>query len=47
MSDESTPSRLERIVDVLLEQGVEFLVIGGQAEYLFGSSRYTSDVDIC
>ncbi len=27
--------------------GVEFLVIGGQAEYLFGSPRVTYDVDFC
>jgi predicted nucleotidyltransferase len=47
MSEELGQSRLERIVEVLRAHGVEFLVIGGQAEYLFGSPRYTADVDIC
>lgn len=27
--------------------GVEFIVIGGQAEYIFGSPRITYDVDLC
>jgi predicted nucleotidyltransferase len=40
-------SRLEKIIDVLDEFGVEFIVVGGQAEYLFGSPRHTFDVDIC
>lgn len=32
---------------MLVAHEVEFLVIGGQAEYLFGGSRPTHDVDIC
>jgi len=31
----------------MLEHGVQFIVIGGQAEYLFGSPRVTYDVDLC
>jgi predicted nucleotidyltransferase len=31
----------------MTKHGVEFLVIGGQAEYLFGSPRITYDVDLC
>lgn len=40
-------SRLERVVDLLMEAAVEFIVIGGQAEWLFGSPRLTYDVDLC
>jgi predicted nucleotidyltransferase len=45
---ESLPeSRLERIVQVLRSHGVEFIVIGGQAEWAYGSPRVTYDVDLC
>ena len=47
MPDDQTPSRLESICTLLARHGVEFLVIGGQAEYLFGSPRVTYDVDLC
>src|SRR5437016_2567085 len=48
MSDPSPDtSRLERIAELLLKHGVRFIVIGGQAEYLFGSPRVTYDVDLC
>jgi predicted nucleotidyltransferase len=40
-------SRLERVADLLIEEGVEFMVVGGQAETLFGSPRLTYDVDLC
>jgi predicted nucleotidyltransferase len=40
-------SRLERIAQILSAAGVRFIVIGGQAEYLFGSPRVTYDVDLC
>ena len=32
---------------LLQAHGVEFIVIGGQAETLYGSPRVTSDVDLC
>jgi hypothetical protein len=38
---------LERISEILLRHGVEFLVVGGQAEVLMGSSRVTFDTDLC
>jgi predicted nucleotidyltransferase len=38
---------LERIAETMLRHDVEFIVIGGQAEYLFGSPRLTFDVDLC
>jgi predicted nucleotidyltransferase len=47
VSDESKTTPLEQIVKVLLDHKVEFLVIGGQAEFLFGGARPTIDVDIC
>jgi predicted nucleotidyltransferase len=40
-------SNLERIAKVLLRHGVDFLVIGGQAEILMGSPRVTYDTDLC
>jgi predicted nucleotidyltransferase len=47
MSDANRSTRLESICKLLARHGVEFLVIGGQAEYLFGSPRVTYDVDLC
>jgi predicted nucleotidyltransferase len=47
MPENNDPSRLERAAAVLLQHGVKFVVIGGQAEYLFGSPRVTYDVDLC
>jgi hypothetical protein len=35
------PSALERFCGVLAEHVVEFIIIGGQAEALMGSSRVT------
>ena len=40
-------SPLERFCAVLAAHGVEFIVIGGQAEALMGSARVTYDVDLC
>jgi hypothetical protein len=40
-------SQLEQIASVLLRHGVEFIVIGGQAETLFGSPRVTFDFNFC
>ncbi|MEX2219034.1 MAG: hypothetical protein WD749_09765 [Phycisphaerales bacterium] len=40
-------SRLEQIAALLRSHGVEFIVIGGQAEVLYGSPRVTADVDLC
>ncbi len=47
MADDTEKSPLERIAEVLLAHGVEFIVIGGQAESLLGSPRVTYDVDLC
>jgi predicted nucleotidyltransferase len=40
-------SELEAVASVLLRHGVEFLVVGGQAEVLMGSPRVTYDTDLC
>lgn len=47
MSDVTEKSEFEQIVERLINKGVEFIVIGGQAEYLHGSSRVTFDTDLC
>jgi hypothetical protein len=48
-SASSTPSQSElaRFAAILSRYGVEFLVIGGQAEVLMGSPRVTYDTDLC
>ncbi|MFN0133196.1 MAG: hypothetical protein ACKVW3_11815 [Phycisphaerales bacterium] len=40
-------SSLGQIATILRRHGVEFVVIGGQAETIFGSPRVTYDVDLC
>jgi hypothetical protein len=40
-------SPLERFCALFAAHGVEFVVIGGQAEALMGSSRVTYDCDFC
>ncbi len=40
-------SLAEEILEPLIAGGVEFIVIGGQAETLLGSARVTYDVDVC
>ena len=40
-------STLEELAEILLAHGVEFIVVGGQAEVLLGSARVTYDVDLC
>ena len=47
MDEPREQSPLERFCAVLGEHGVEFIVVGGQAEALMGSPRVTYDVDIC
>jgi predicted nucleotidyltransferase len=37
----------ETIVDLFASRGVEFIVIGGQAEILLGGNRVTFDTDLC
>jgi hypothetical protein len=47
MPDGSATTPFRRILDLLWEHDVEFIVIGGQAEMLMGSPRVTYDVDVC
>jgi len=43
----SPDNPLRRVVQLFRSHGVEFIVIGGQAEVIFGSPRLTYDVDLC
>jgi hypothetical protein len=36
----------ERLLGVLIDEGVEFVIIGGYAAVLYGVSRPTEDVDV-
>src|ERR1700722_15492825 len=47
MEESLRTSALEQIANLLLKHGVEFIVIGGQAESAYGSPRVTYDVDLC
>jgi hypothetical protein len=47
MPSESQKSALEEVVELLGRHGVEFIVIGGQAEVLHGGGRVTLDIDLC
>ncbi len=47
MPDGSDKSPFETIFELFARHGVEFIVVGGQAEYLHGSARVTFDVDLC
>jgi predicted nucleotidyltransferase len=47
LPEASAPSPLERFCCLLADAGVEFMVVGGQAEALMGSARVTYDVDLC
>ena len=47
MPDESASNPFTRIVRSFRRAGVEFVVIGGQAEIIFGSPRLTFDTDLC
>jgi predicted nucleotidyltransferase len=47
MAGDAEKSDLRKVAEILLRHGVEFIVIGGQAETLMGSARVTYDVDLC
>lgn len=47
MGDDGAKTPFEQIVELLASHGVEFVVIGGQAETLYGSARVTYDIDLC
>ena len=47
MVETPATSPLERFCVLLADAGVEFMVVGGQAEALMGSARVTYDVDLC
>jgi len=45
--ESSDVSPLERFCALFSGAGVEFMVVGGQAEVLMGGARVTYDVDLC
>ncbi len=47
MDDDTAKTPFEKITELLAAKGVEFVVIGGQAETLYGSARVTYDTDLC
>lgn len=47
VDDSAGKSSLRRFAELFARYGVEFVVIGGQAESLFGSPRVTYDFDFC
>jgi predicted nucleotidyltransferase len=47
MAESPHESDLEKIAKLLRDQGVEFIVIGGQAASAHGSPLVTYDVDLC
>ena len=47
MDEPVEQSPLERFCAVLAKHGVEFIIVGGQAEALMGGARVTYDVDLC
>src|SRR5437870_449065 len=47
MAEDTAKSDLRKVAEILVRHGVEFIVIGGQAETIMGSPRVTHDVDLC
>ncbi len=47
MDDASEKTPFEQVVELFTSLGVRFIVIGGQAETLYGNARVTFDLDIC
>ncbi len=47
LANEHEKSRLEQFCDLFARHGVEFIIMGGQAEFLYGSARLTFDWDFC
>jgi predicted nucleotidyltransferase len=47
LADVPAKTEFQQVVELLVRHGVDFIVIGGQAETLHGSPRVTYDVDLC
>ena len=47
MDADTAKTPFENIAELLASHGVEFIVIGGQAETLYGSARVTFYTDLC
>ena len=47
MADDPQRARVEDLIALFDRHGVAFVLIGGQAEVLYGGERVTYDVDVC
>lgn len=47
MADDPQRARVEELIALFDRHGVDFVLIGGQAEVLYGGERVTYDVDVC
>ncbi len=47
MADSTAKTPFEKFVNLFVDHGIEFVVIGGRAETLYGSARVTFDTDLC
>lgn len=47
MAEETVQGRLSRVIQLFATHGVSYVIIGGMAEALHGSSRATYDIDLC
>jgi predicted nucleotidyltransferase len=47
MADDTEKSSLQQICERFAAHGVEFMIIGGQPEAIFGGARVTFDVHLC
>ncbi len=47
LAERQDTSPLERFCALFTDAGVEFMIVGGQAEALMGSPRVTYDFDFC
>jgi hypothetical protein len=47
MPEDAYTPQLDRLVELFARHEIEYVIVGGQAEALFGSPRVTYDTDIC
>jgi hypothetical protein len=47
MQSDSRKTALEQLAELPARHGIEYIVIGGQAEVLRGGGRMTLDIDLC
>ncbi len=47
MPEDASRPQLDQLIELFARHGIEYVIVGGQAEALFGSPRVTYDTDIC